>query len=100
MTTTTSTPVAAPGMPEEVVTRTPVQDVTLPGGAGVLAYIAAMSTSASLVVGRPSLGKENTSSGPPRLSAIWAIAMAQATQSIQMVTVRTICGAIFGHAKV
>ena len=39
MTTTTQTPVTAPGMPEEVVTRTPVQDVTLPGGAGILALV-------------------------------------------------------------
>jgi len=39
MTTTTTTPVTAPGMPEEVVTRTPVQDVTLPGGAGILALV-------------------------------------------------------------
>ena len=39
MTTTTATPqtpASAPGMPPEVVTRTPVQDVTLPG-AGILA---------------------------------------------------------------
>ena len=34
MTTTTPTPLTAPGMPDEVVTRTPVQDVSLPGGAG------------------------------------------------------------------
>ena len=39
MTTTTSTPLTAPGMPDEVVTRTPVQDVTLPGGAGILALV-------------------------------------------------------------
>ncbi|HEU5455589.1 MAG TPA: enoyl-CoA hydratase/isomerase family protein, partial [Nocardioides sp.] len=39
MTTTTPIPVTAPGMPEEVVTRTPVQDVTLPGGAGTLALV-------------------------------------------------------------
>ena len=39
MTTTTTTPVTAPGMPDEVVTRTPVQDVTLPGGAGILALV-------------------------------------------------------------
>ena len=39
MTTTTQTPVAAPGMPEEVVTRAPVQDVALPGGAGTLALV-------------------------------------------------------------
>ncbi len=37
--TTTTTPVTAPGMPEEVVTRTPVQDVALPGGAGILALV-------------------------------------------------------------
>ena len=39
MTTTTPTAVTAPGMPDEVVTRTPVQDVTLPGGAGRLALV-------------------------------------------------------------
>ena len=39
MTTTTPTPVTAPGLPDEVVTRTPVQDVTLPGGAGTLALV-------------------------------------------------------------
>jgi 3-hydroxyacyl-CoA dehydrogenase/enoyl-CoA hydratase/carnithine racemase len=39
MTTTTQTPVTVPGLPEEVVTRTPVQDVTLPGGAGTLALV-------------------------------------------------------------
>ncbi len=39
MTTTTQSPVTAPGMPEEVVTRTPVQDVALPGGAGILALV-------------------------------------------------------------
>ena len=42
MTTTTATPqtpASAPGMPPEVVTRTPVQDVTLPGGAGILALV-------------------------------------------------------------
>ena len=37
--TTTTTPVTAPGMPDEVVTRTPVQDVALPGGAGTLALV-------------------------------------------------------------
>ena len=37
--TTTTDPVTAPGMPEEVVTRTPVQDVALPGGAGTLALV-------------------------------------------------------------
>ncbi len=35
MTTTTQ----APALPAEVVTRTPVQDVTLPGGAGTLALV-------------------------------------------------------------
>jgi 3-hydroxyacyl-CoA dehydrogenase/enoyl-CoA hydratase/carnithine racemase len=35
MTTTTETP----ALPTEVVTRTPVQDVTLPGGAGTLALV-------------------------------------------------------------
>ncbi|QIM20761.1 3-hydroxyacyl-CoA dehydrogenase [Phycicoccus sp. HDW14] len=35
MTTTT----ASPALPTEVVTRTPVQDVTLPGGAGTLALV-------------------------------------------------------------
>ncbi|GAA4405706.1 3-hydroxyacyl-CoA dehydrogenase NAD-binding domain-containing protein [Fodinibacter luteus] len=41
MTTTTQTPQTpvAAGMPAEVVTRTPVQDVTLPGGAGILALV-------------------------------------------------------------
>ena len=39
MTTTTQPPVTAPGMPEEVVTRTPVQDVALPGGTGILALV-------------------------------------------------------------
>ena len=39
MTTTTPTALTAPGLPEEVVTRTPVQDVTLPGGAGTLALV-------------------------------------------------------------
>jgi len=39
MTTTASTPVTAPRLPEEVVTRTPVQDVTLPGGTGILALV-------------------------------------------------------------
>ena len=39
MTTTTETTVSAPGLPSEVVTRTPVQDVTLPGGAGILALV-------------------------------------------------------------
>src|SRR5215203_2682139 len=38
-TTPTQTPTSAPGMPEEVVTRTPVQDVRLPDGAGVLALL-------------------------------------------------------------
>src|SRR6478609_6552281 len=37
--TTTTNPVTAPGMPDEVVTRTPVQDVALPGGAGTLALV-------------------------------------------------------------
>src|SRR6478752_5987740 len=39
MTTTTPTAPTVPGLPDEVVTRTPVQDVTLPGGAGILALV-------------------------------------------------------------
>ncbi len=39
MTTTTQTPVTARDLPAEVVTHTPVQDVTLPGGAGILALV-------------------------------------------------------------
>jgi len=38
-TTQTPTPTSVPALPEEVVTRTPVQDVALPGGAGTLALI-------------------------------------------------------------
>lgn len=39
MTTTTQIPVTAPDLPAEVVTHTPAQDVTLPGGAGILALV-------------------------------------------------------------
>src|SRR6476469_1440264 len=39
MTTTTPTAPTVPGLPDEGVTRTPVQDVTLPGGAGILALV-------------------------------------------------------------
>ncbi|HET6969075.1 MAG TPA: enoyl-CoA hydratase-related protein, partial [Ornithinibacter sp.] len=39
MTTTTQTPATTRALPEEVVTRAPVQDVALPGGAGTLALI-------------------------------------------------------------
>ena len=39
MTTTTQTPATTRDLPAEVVTHTPVQDVTLPGGAGVLALV-------------------------------------------------------------
>ena len=38
-TSTTAAPSSAPAVPAEVVTHTPVQDVTLPGGAGTLALL-------------------------------------------------------------
>ncbi len=38
-TSTTAAPSSTPAMPAEVVTHTPVQDVTLPGGAGTLALV-------------------------------------------------------------